>query len=982
MSVINRIKNINDIGLSSGLSSNAFVIENLSNYGFCGMPTAFSFDPVQGLFAAGTSNGYIHVFGQKNVEHVFSIEQNLQIQFLSIIKSILLIAVDNSNTVNVFSLDTKELLSMQSIPGRITCIATDPSMDWLFIGLDSGLINVYDVDRGINSPYSIGNLQKSFLPKARISPVRSIQIHPRDPSKILICYQECAILYQIISQQILLSFKYNLNAGAPGGDINPNLIQQNRSPPFLQAIWHPHGHHILTVHVEGSLVFWDATEGVLLQARTLTDTDVNVPRRLLAGMAQNSVPCKPIAKIAWVCTKNPEETAIVVAGGDYFEGSVQGVTVLDFGVTPIVSVTSYLKMGKHYAEPRRQRVFPTPGQAAVVDFISIPRANPFYGGGCDPKAVIFRLANGQISTLSYPDGLPISSSSVLPYAFSWVQPFITSCASASVSHNQWVGMLASTPSSDEFFSGGASGHQYLKKSGTRNALCTGYSDGSVKLWDALYHELDHRKVLEVQTSEALRRRDDCRVDKVSFAPSNAELAVGIETGETVLYKFSSGKKLASIIEKMKRMKTDENQPIVNVQNRTTLKHDGFLPQFIIDTKNGPISALLNSEIGFVVIGHKIGHLIVLDMRGPAIIFSGSLEKLSTQKARAGNRPYSNVQSSEYPTALEMGIYMLDGEKFSSIVLSVGTSMGNLHTFRVTPVRNNNFSVEYIGAIEAGNSPIKDVISFNTVDGQMCSAKSDVMNKLHRGIQISGAVITISTTDIRIFRPPNVKIAARSPSLPIAAASFCTMKSEQTSCLVTLTKMSGLVVYSLPTLGEIYKKNLFLTASQDFVEDSIIMANGEIFLRKDHLSGALFTIWGSGTSHAQNCPNKLFDEMKKPLIRPTISTIQWIKGNPTSTVQDVDTAVGGSNRPKSKTVIAREKQEREQQFAQHDPRQRRNKSNNYGGSYFDAPMKSISNAFESFETTASDYISGLNKTISDSTPTQTSLLKSAFKAKFF
>lgn len=983
MSVFNRIKNINEIGLSDNLSPDQFITDNLASYGFRGMLTAFAFDPVQGLFAAGTNNGYIHVFGQKNVEHVFSLKQNLEIRFLTIIKSVYLVVIDASSTISVFSLDTKELLSTQTVSGRIMCITSDPAMDWLFIGLDSGMINVYDVDRGVNSPYYIGNLQKSVLPKSRLSPVISLQIHPRDPARILACYKECAIVFNLISQQILLTFKYDLSPGAPGGDVNPLYIQQQRSPPFLQAIWHPHGHHILTVHVEGSLVFWDATEGVLLQARTLTDTDVNLPRRSLSGMTQTNVAFKPITKVGWVSAKNPEETAIVVAGGDLLEGPSQGVTVLDFGVTPNVSVTSYAKMGNHYSEPKRQRIFPTPGHAVVVDFIPLPRLNPFYNGGCDPNAIIFRLANGEISTLSYPDGFPIASNAALPSAFSWVQPFITACTAASVPHNQWVGMLASASAVDGFFIGGAPTRRHLRKFETRNALCTGHSDGSVRLWDASYGELDDSKVLEIRTPEALHRHDKCAVDKISFAPGKAELAIGIETGETVLYKFGSGKKLGSLIDQMGKMRIDESQPIVNVQTRTSLRRDGFLPQFIINTSNGPISALLNSEIGFIAIGHRNGNLTVVDMRGPAIIYSSPLDQLSLPKGKSGHKQNVTAQQGEYPTAIEMGIYMLNGEKFSSIVLSVGTSMGNLHTFRVMPAANGAYSVDYIGVADAGNSPINNVVSFNTANGQSCGAKAEVMDMLAQGIQVSGAIITASKTDIRIFKSPKDKIASKSSSSPIATAGLSIMRNDKTTCLVTVTEACETVVYSLPTLTELSRKALPFPASPQFVGNSLVMINGDIFIRRNQLSGALVTIWGRGISYTDAFQDALFDIMKEPPVRPTISTMQWIKGSPIATIQDVDAVVGGDRRPKSKTMIAQERVAREQQhLTQRESIQQRSAPNNYGSSYLSAPMKSISNALDNLEDTANDYMTSFNKTVNDNTPSQTGLLKSAFKAKFF
>lgn len=982
MSVINRIKNIKETDISSGLSSNYFITDELANYGFRGVLTSFAYDPVQGLFATGTSNGYIHVFGQKNVEHVFSLNQNLEIRFLTIIKSVYLVAIDSSNTVNVFSLDTKKLVSMQSVSGRVSCIASDPAMDWLFIGLESGVINVYDVDRGVNSPFYIGNVQKSVLPKAPLSSVLSAQIHPRDPSRLLLCYKECAVIFNMISQQIMLTFKYDLPAGAPGGDVNPAFIRQNRSPPFLGAFWHPHGHHVLTVHAEGSLVFWDATEGVLLQARTLTDTDVNLPRRSLAGTDYNGSACKAISKVSWVCTSNPEETALIISGGTFMDGAAQGVTVLDFGVTPAVAVTSYQAMGKHYANPRRQRVFPTPGHVAVVDFIPLPRDNPFYCGGFNPSAVIFRLASGELATLSYPDGLPVASGAALPSAFSWAQPFITAFTAASVPHNQWVGMLASTPTVEAFFIGGAPTRRHLRKFETRNALCTGHSDGSVRLWDASHGELDDSRVLEVCVTEALGRHDVCAISKISFAPNKAELAVGVETGEVILYKFGSGKKLSSLIDQMGRMRIDLDQPIVNIQSRTTLRRDGFLPQFLINSQNGPVSALLNTEVGFIVIGYKNGNLTVIDMRGPAIIFSTSLSQLSL-KGKFSHKSHATGQQGEYPTALEMGIYMLDGEKFSSIVLSVGTSTGTLQTFRVMPMADGRYSVDYVGIAEAGNSPIKEIVSFNSETGMSCSATASVMDRLPMGVRIDGAVVTISKTDIRVFRSPKVRLASRSSTSPIATGGISFLNKEGSTCLVTVTDNCETVVYSLPALIDISKQVLPVAASREFIGDSLVFSNGDVFIRRNKLSGSLVTIWGRGISHVNAFQDALYDVMKEPPTRPTISTMQWIKGTPVATIQDLDVVVGGTHRPKSKAMIEQEKAAKTQQLtAQQEARQRRQAPDNYGSSYLNAPMKSISNALDSMENAANDYMESMSKTVADNTPTQSGMLRSAFKAKFF
>lgn len=979
MSMFNRIKNIGETALSDALVPDFFRTDSLARYGFRGALSAFAFDPAQGLFAVGTSNGYIHVFGQKNVEYIFSLHQNLEVSFLSIVKSIYLVVVDLAHTVTVFSLDTKERLSTGSIPGRVTSIATDPAMDWLFLGTESGIIAVYDVDRGVNSTYSISNLQRSFLPKSKLSPVVSLQLHPRDPAKILACYTDCAIVFNLVSQEIVLGFRYELPSGAPGGDLNPIAISQYRSPPILQALWHPHGHHVLTVHIDGSLVFWDATEGVLLQARTLTDVDVNIPRRNIPSLGSTGIENNRITKVAWVCTQNPEETAIIVAGGHSFEGAIQGVTVLDFGVTPAVAITSYPNMGKLYANPRRQRILPMPEDAVVVDFIPLPKANPFYGGGCDPNAIIFQLASGEITTLTYPDGLPVTSVAAFPSTFAWVEPFINSCAVGSVQHNQWLGMMSSAPTAEPFFIGGAPVRRHLRKFETRTAFCTGHNDGCVRIWDASHGELDDSRVIEIPVSDALNRHNHNRVDKMSFAPTPAELAVAVETGEVVLYRFGSGKRLGSLTDRMAHMNVrDEGQVIQDIRFRTKLVKDGFLPQSLVDTRNGPVSTLVNSEIGFVAIGYTNGNITVVDQRGPAVIFSSLLSNLTVKKTKLHKSHAAGV-TGEYPTSAQFGIYMLDGEKFSSIVLSVGSSLGKLHTFRVVPLPTGAYSLDYVGVTEASTSPIISVIPLDTEKGTSALARMAEMNQLPQGIQINGAIITISRTEIRLYRQPKDKVAARTLTTPLATGGLCYLKQPGTTCLVTVTEACEIVVYSLPTLGEIVKQRLPFAAAPDAIGESIVTPNGDIIVRRNKLSASLINIWGKGVDYDELYKDALYDAVKVMPLRPTISTMQWIKGTQIATLDDVDAIIGGARRPKSKTMIELERAQRDQQnLIQRDTIRRTGTATDANSS----PFTTISRALDNLEESTNQYLNTLSESVTDTQKsTQNGILRSALKSKF-
>lgn len=106
--------------------------------------SAIAYDPVQSLLAVGTSDtsygsGQIYVFGQRRVSVVFSFPRKASAKFLQFCAD-KLISVDSRNEVCVFSLVTKTLVTSYAPPGQPTALATDPSLEYAFIGLSNGLL--------------------------------------------------------------------------------------------------------------------------------------------------------------------------------------------------------------------------------------------------------------------------------------------------------------------------------------------------------------------------------------------------------------------------------------------------------------------------------------------------------------------------------------------------------------------------------------------------------------------------------------------------------------------------------------------------------------------------------------------------------------------------------------------------------------------------------------------------------------------------
>lgn len=114
----------------------------INRYGVNSQLSAIAYDPVQSLLAVGTNeskfgSGQIYVFGQKRVSVTLKLPRKASVKTLQFCAD-KLISVDTKNDVSIFSLETTRVLTSYSPPGAITCIATDPVLDYALIGLQNG----------------------------------------------------------------------------------------------------------------------------------------------------------------------------------------------------------------------------------------------------------------------------------------------------------------------------------------------------------------------------------------------------------------------------------------------------------------------------------------------------------------------------------------------------------------------------------------------------------------------------------------------------------------------------------------------------------------------------------------------------------------------------------------------------------------------------------------------------------------------------
>ncbi|KAK9462037.1 lethal giant larvae like, C-terminal-domain-containing protein [Lipomyces oligophaga] len=952
--------------LSGGLTPDIFDLKDLARFGMNGGISALAFDPIQSLLIAGTDTGSVYVFGQPGVEYRFQLCPGKPIIFVKIVRGLYIVSVDGNNNVTIVSMESKHDMRVYTPPERVTAIECDPSLDWAWIGMENGLTMVYDVDRGTKSPYRIENLQRTILPTRPRSPVVFIALNPRVVQTILIGYQGCAAVYNMETKEILLALQFQIPVGAPGGDLHPAAQQRIRFPQLTTGVWHPNGHHICTAYDDGSIVFWDAKDGTLLQARTLDDTEVNISRRSLNLTSpqsygpQDVTVREPIYKMAWCCTSNPEDTALVVAGGESSAVPVKGLTYMEFGPTPVVQITSYQAMGDHYAQPRRQRIYPVPPGFDPVDFMMIPRSSPHYAGNMDPVALITILSSGELYSIEYPSGSALPVADMFPPSLCWIQPRVSALTVSSVRIEQWIGMMSARKnrikaasadglplnvSRDEpILTGGIPVHSRYRRMNLRDIIISGHSDGSVRLWDASHGEIENSQVLDISIPDALGRSEDIWVTGISFAGQMGEVSVALITGEMVYFRFGLNRpppdaistqqgdmpiSAATLAKKLNdlhlngRPEGSQAPPLRLLTGFVDPRYrEGFLPVLVLDVKQGPITCLKNSDIGFVAIGYEFGSVAVIELRSNTLIYLEPLVSLGLESGkkfpiRVGERSSQPTAQIEKATCLEFSVMALDGDQYSSIVLSIGTALGRVLTFRIIPSRSGTHSVQFMG-VTTMKGPVISLIPIDLDYGVSAIAAPTILSKLPQGLMINGAVIVVSTDEARVIKPVKARVSSKSFDEKVVTAGLSLLRQGDTLVLVCVTEAGWIRVYSLPGLREVSHFSVQKFLDLRYIKQSVVSLNGDIILGIGKYEAALFNIWGKTLNSSllskggEKNEVELYDVMKRMPPRPTISNVQWIAGSRYLTPEAFDILIGGPHRPKSARQIEEERARREQE----------------------------------------------------------------------
>jgi len=349
--------------------------------------------------------------------------------------------------------------------------------------------------------------------------------------------------------------------------------------------------------------------------------------------------------------------------------------------------------------------------------------------------------------------------------------------------------------------------------------------------------------------------------------------------------------------------------------------EGLCPFTLLDQKDGPVTAVCMSAIGFAAAAFEGGTLVIIDLRGPAIIFKASVQDFTKeQKSGFLRRGNSDNSKPDWVTQLQFSIMMLDGEDYSSILLHAGTNLGHLASFKILPEPSGRYQAQFAGSVSLDSTRVMYIAPINAELGRpLASATQTALGGLSSGIRINGALLVVTPTGAHVFRPATAKGAHRGFDSYFCDSAGIVQYQDQSYALLGLFGDGKARAYAIPSLREITTLDLTTLGSNTVgspgldvrrFDSAAIASTGYIMAFTGPSNVALFSIFGTGETLARR-QDLLFNPEFVIPPRPTISAVAWVTGTQYITPLDMDILIGGPDRPPSKRMIAQARSEEEQ-----------------------------------------------------------------------
>ena len=176
---------------------------------------------------------------------------------------------------------------------------------------------------------------------------------------------------------------------------------------------------------------------------------------------------------------------------------------------------------------------------------------------------------------------------------------------------------------------------------------------------------------------------------------------------------------------------------------------------------------------------------------------------------------------------------------------VGTSHGRIATFNLLP-QGPSFVCNFVN-VTYMDGPVIKIIPLNSDSGKRAYATQQAVANLRDGIKVPGALLGVTKSGSRIFRPPTAKGAHRGwEDFECLSANVVELETHGV-CLSCVMSNGVVKSYSIPGLKEISEVKIGQWFEKDRLAEIIVTGAGYIFGWTSEAECLLLHMWGKGDS---------------------------------------------------------------------------------------------------------------------------------------
>ena len=183
--------------------------------------------------------------------------------------------------------------------------------------------------------------------------------------------------------------------------------------------------------------------------------------------------------------------------------------------------------------------------------------------------------------------------------------------------------------------------------------------------------------------------------------------------------------------------------------------------------------------------------------------------------------------------------------YSSLLLFVGTNLGRVATFKLLPDSHGGYSVRFIGS----NAVEDKVITIAPLDAELgdpAEATQAAVAGLRDGHKIIGVLLVVTTTGVKVFRPPAAKGAHKTWENVFCDAAAVVRYQAAGFVLLALFGDGTAKTYSIPALKQIASANVAHILNVRRFSEAIITLTGEIVGWTGPSEMVVLNVWGTGS----------------------------------------------------------------------------------------------------------------------------------------